>query len=82
MDLREQVHDLGAMMAEYIFVPPDDLHRRIVRDVPALVRGKVWCRACGKVQAVDAAQCMATGWPTCCGVTMTIDSPEERRVRG
>jgi hypothetical protein len=27
---------------------------------------------------VDAGVCLATGWPKCCGVTMTIDSPEER----
>jgi hypothetical protein len=40
----------------------------------------VWCRICGRSQRVDAAQSLASGWPKCCGHTMTIDSPEERAV--
>jgi len=29
-------------------------------------------------QRVDSVNALATGWPTCCGYTMTIDSPDER----
>jgi hypothetical protein len=27
---------------------------------------------------VNASDCLREGWPTCCGETMTIDSPAER----
>lgn len=46
--------------------------------VPQLRRGIVWCTACGRSQSVLSAGCLASGWPKCCGYTMTIDSPEER----
>jgi hypothetical protein len=46
---------------------------------PKLKRNKVWCRICGREEDVDSARCMKEGWPKCCGETMTIDSPEERR---
>jgi len=49
--------------------------------VPQLRRGKVWCLKCGNEQDVNAAQCLRSGWPKCCGETMTIDSPEERAGR-
>ena len=54
------------------------LHENIVNDVPQLRRGQVWCTTCGATQKVDGAKCLRTGWPKCCGYTMTIDSPEER----
>jgi hypothetical protein len=56
------------------------LHRDIVEHVPSLKRGRVWCHTCGYSQAVDSARCLATGWPTHCGHTMSIDSPEERKA--
>jgi len=49
---------------------------KIVSDVEQLKRGKVWCRTCGREQAVDSAYCLRNGWPTCCGYTMTIDHPD------
>lgn len=45
---------------------------------PKLVRGMVWCRACGASLCVDAAVAIRSGWPRCCGATMTIDAPNER----
>ena len=54
------------------------IHQRIVDDVPALKRGMVWCRTCGRSMKVDPALCLATGWPKCCGCTMTIDPPAAR----
>lgn len=53
--------------------------QQIVDDVPALKRGRVWCHTCGHTEAVDPAQCLRSGWPTHCGQTMSLDSPEERR---
>lgn len=44
-----------------------------------LARGRVWCRTCGRSQRVDSAQCLAEGWPRCCGYTMTIDAPSARK---
>jgi hypothetical protein len=55
------------------------LHQNIVNDVPALKRGMVWCTTCGRPQSINAAKCLQSGWPKCCGYTMTIDSPEERK---
>lgn len=54
------------------------LPETLARDVPQLARGKVWCRSCGAERDVDSAECIRTGWPRCCGATMTIDAPGER----
>lgn len=50
----------------------------VVDEVPQLRRGSVWCTVCGKSQAVNSGEALSSGWPKCCGYTMTIDSPEER----
>ena len=55
------------------------LHELIVEDVPALKRGVVWCLKCGRSMKVDAARCLAHGWPKCCGKTMSIDNPAKAR---
>lgn len=47
---------------------------------PSLSRGQVWCLSCGITQKVNSAHAFRHGWPKCCGYTMTIDSPEERRA--
>jgi hypothetical protein len=57
------------------------LHRKIASSTEKLRRGRVWCTSCGRSIEVDSAECLATGWPKCCGLTMTIDSPAERRGR-
>jgi len=54
------------------------LHATLAHSHPALERGQVWCRSCGSSLRADAAQCLRNGWPRCCGVTMTIDAPEDR----
>jgi hypothetical protein len=54
------------------------LHQRIADSHEKLKRGHVWCRACGAHQAVDPVASLRGGWPTCCGLTMTIDAPSER----
>lgn len=55
------------------------LHARIAQSHAHLVRGRVWCRACQRSQAVDPAHCLQHGGP-CCDATMTIDSPDEQRA--
>jgi hypothetical protein len=47
---------------------------------PSLSRGQVWCTTCGATEKVGVARAFVDGWPKCCGHTMTIDSPEERRA--
>jgi len=54
------------------------IHDKLSKCHPSLSRGMVWCRTCGKSKKVDSAECFRSGWPECCGYTMTIDSPEER----
>lgn len=54
------------------------LYDKLARSHASLERGMVWCRQCGNSQLVNSALALATGWPKCCGYTMTIDSPEEQ----
>ncbi len=49
-------------------------------DRDKLRRGMVWCTTCGRPEEASSGYCLRYGWPKCCGHTMTIDSPEERRV--
>jgi hypothetical protein len=44
---------------------------------PKLARGQVWCRSCRSTQRVNSGVALRSGWPKCCGYTMTIDPPEE-----
>ena len=54
------------------------IQKSIFAGIPQIARGMVWCTTCGRSQKVDGPQRMQSGWPKCCGYTMTIDSPEER----
>jgi hypothetical protein len=54
------------------------IYTEITKSVPQIERGKVWCTVCGRMQRVDGSVCLASGWPKCCGYTMTIDSPQWR----
>lgn len=55
-----------------------DFYQTLANSHPALARGRVWCTKCGKSQNVDPAYALRHGWPKCCGLTMTLDSPDER----
>lgn len=46
-------------------------------EIPQVRRGKVWCHQCGREEAAGV-ECFRTGWPKCCGQTMSLNSPEER----
>ena len=54
------------------------LHAKLANSHPSLKRGRVWCTECGRSEKVDSAVALAFGWPKCCGLTMTIGSPQER----
>jgi hypothetical protein len=56
------------------------MYRDMANSHPKLTRGMVWCTKCGKSQKVESATCLRGGWPMCCGYTMTIDSPDERKA--
>lgn len=55
------------------------MYAEMAKSHPKLERGMVWCTTCGCSQRVNTADCLQNGWPMCCGYTMTIDSPQERR---
>jgi len=56
------------------------LYDEITRSHPSLLRGRVWCTRCNSFRQVNVAQALRNGWPKCCAMTMTIDSPAERKV--
>lgn len=49
-----------------------------IAEITQIQRGQVWCTVCGRMQRVDGVAALRGGWPKCCSLTMTIDSPEER----
>ena len=53
---------------------------KLAKEIPQLARGQVWCKTCKRTQRVNSADAMRHGWPKCCSMTMTIDSPAERRA--
>ena len=56
------------------------LYQTLATCHPSIARGIVWCHECGRQISVDSGECFQRGWPKCCGQTMSIDSPEERRA--
>ncbi len=54
------------------------LYDDLIKCRPSLERGMVWCTVCGQSQKTDVKESFRSGWPKCCGFTMSIDSPEER----
>ena len=47
--------------------------------IPQVKRGLVYCTTCSRTEKISAAN-FRTGWPECCGYTMSLDSPEERKA--
>jgi hydrogenase maturation factor HypF (carbamoyltransferase family) len=82
---REIIERLNAYIADLtaeanqMIMTEKQLEEAIIQ-VPQLARGRVWCLTCGATIHVDSASCLRKGWPKCCGYTMTIDSPEERKA--
>lgn len=52
--------------------------KQAVAESPQLKRGRVWCTVCGRSERVDSVVCLGSGWPKCCGYTMSLSSPKER----
>lgn len=42
------------------------------RDMAAKLGNTCRCETCGGVVTVDPARCLRSGWPKCCGATMTL----------
>lgn len=57
------------------------MYDEMAKSHPSLSRGQFWCTECGRTQKVDSGNCLAKGWPKCCGYTMTIDSPQELKAK-
>lgn len=57
----------------------DKLYTDLANCHPKISRGRVWCHECGSIVRVDPSNCFRSGWPKCCGLTMSLDSPEERK---
>ena len=55
--------------------------RRVLHGVDRVVRGVLWCTSC-KATRRFAPDDFSGGFPECCGATMTVDSPAERRAAG
>ena len=48
----------------------------IAQDVWGKEYGEVRCRECGAAERVNYAVCLSSGWPKCCGCTMTVDKAD------
>jgi carbon storage regulator CsrA len=78
---------LGFAAPSDIRVDREEIRARVDAGIPhrndrsaVIARGLVWCIKCGAMRSVNGGQCMRSGWPLCCGQTMTIDSPQEREA--
>lgn len=59
------------------FLANRKLYDEIAASHPSLLGGKVWCSRCRKARVVDSAECLRSGWPKCCGVTVSIGKAPE-----
>lgn len=66
----------GSMNFDPLITRPSILHETLGNCHPQLSRSKVWCKTCGREQSVNSAECLRSGWPKCCGYTLTIGIPE------
>lgn len=48
------------------------LYETMAKSHPALIQGRVRCETCGRESTVKSAECLRSGWPKCCGYTMTL----------
>lgn len=61
-----------------MMIDTNNLYRTLGTCHPKLTRGQVWCLTCGATAKVDSGTALRSGWPKCCGFTMSLDSPDER----
>jgi len=59
----------------------EGFYQRTVAKNEKLQSGQVWCHACYKTIVVDSARCLQKGWPKCCGETMSLDIPVNRKCK-
>ena len=48
------------------------MYKNMEESHPSLKRGLVKCSKCGRELKVSSSNCLANGWPECCGYTMTL----------
>ena len=70
----------GADVLTAFAAKPHTLYDEIAKSHPSLLRGRVWCTRCSNFRQVNVGNALRNGWPPCCGMTMTIDSPAERKA--
>jgi hypothetical protein len=46
-----------------------------IAEAAGIAQSSVTCRFCGQTKKVDGGECLRTGWPACCGQTMSLDRP-------
>ncbi len=54
----------------------ETIHKKIAESHPSLKKGELKCSTCGRESKVDSSECLANGWPKCCGYTMTLQRNE------
>ena len=54
-------------------------YQAIANSHPKLAAGMAYCHSCERSQHVNSGAAPKTGWPKCCGYTMSLDTPEDRR---
>lgn len=60
---------------------PNALYDEIAKSHPSLLGGRVWCTRCNSFRHVNAGGALRSGWSQCCGRTVKVDSPEERKAK-
>ena len=71
-----KLHEVTAALERMRDATLDGMFAEAIAKVPALKRGKVWCRTCRREQDVNSGEALRHGWPKCHGHTMTIDHPD------
>jgi hypothetical protein len=50
---------------------PHEIHDKIAQKA-GIKAARVRCEKCKRERDVDGGKCIAMGWPSCCGYTMTL----------
>ncbi len=58
-------------IANTVFKAMTEPHAKIA-DAASIKTCRVRCDKCGREQDADGAECLAHGWPLCCGQTMRL----------
>lgn len=59
----------------------EGLHDKLASESGIRV-ARVRCEKCGREFSVDGANCLQSGWPECCGYTMSLLRPNNKVTYG